>query len=120
MAFILFSVYGQFYNQIRDFKQDKRAGIKNTTILLGVENTKSLAYSSILVGIALIIYTFYKQIFPLFLIPLSVALIPLLIYFDGYLDIRDTRTEVVTGSFHKGIHIVATIISLAFLVSLFT
>lgn len=118
-AVILFSVYGQFYNQIRDFKEDKRVKIKNTTILLGVESAKSLAYSSILIGIALLIYTFYKQIFPLFLVPLSIALVPLMIYFDGYLDARDARTKVLTGSLHKGIHIVATIISLAFLGSLY-
>ena len=31
----LFSAYGQFYNQVVDYKVDKEAGLKNTAVLLG-------------------------------------------------------------------------------------
>ena len=41
---ILFSAYGQFYNQIDDYDVDKAAGLKNTIVLLGKFPTAMLMY----------------------------------------------------------------------------
>lgn len=48
IAATLFSAYGQFYNQIEDYEVDKEAGLKNTVVLIGKQNTTFLMYGSIL------------------------------------------------------------------------
>src|SRR3989344_4145224 len=50
-AATLFSVYGQLYNQLRDYELDKQAKLKNTTILLGVKRAKLLKNASILLSV---------------------------------------------------------------------
>ncbi|MDX2078350.1 MAG: prenyltransferase [bacterium] len=46
-ACTLGSVYGQLYNQVRDFDADKKAGIINVTIRVGKKNAFMLMYGAI-------------------------------------------------------------------------
>jgi 4-hydroxybenzoate polyprenyltransferase len=45
-AMMLFSAYGQFFNQIDDYEADKAAGLRNTVVLLGKFPTMLLMYGS--------------------------------------------------------------------------
>lgn len=47
------SIRGQFVNQIRDFECDKKAGLKNTSAIIGVENADRLM--KVFIGMAFLI-----------------------------------------------------------------
>ena len=53
VAAILFSAYGQFYNQVDDYDVDKAAGLKNTVVLLGKPLTRALSLASLLGSLGL-------------------------------------------------------------------
>ena len=63
----LFSVYGQLYNQLRDYDMDKAAGLKNTAIVLGEANTRRAIYLSIGLGAACVLAAIVQGAFPLWL-----------------------------------------------------
>src|SRR6185295_16270897 len=46
-AVTLISVYGQLYNQLRDYDMDKAAGLYNTAIILGENNTRIAMYAAV-------------------------------------------------------------------------
>lgn len=62
------SVYGQFYNQLRDYDMDKAAGLYNTAIMLGPANTKRIMYVTICMAVFCLIVAIVAQVFPVGLI----------------------------------------------------
>ena len=62
------SVYGQFYNQLRDYNMDKAAGLFNTAIMLGPKNTKRIMYVTICMAVFCLIVAIVVQTFPIGLI----------------------------------------------------
>lgn len=62
LAAVAFSAYGQFYNQIRDFRADQRSKIKNTSILLGKHNAEILMWVCFVAGSVLVAYSFLAGI----------------------------------------------------------
>ena len=73
------SVHGQFDNQIRDFKEDKKAKLNNTTLLVGLPRAKQLAMATLIVAILFILYSFYTHTLPLFLLPITLAAVPFVV-----------------------------------------
>jgi 4-hydroxybenzoate polyprenyltransferase len=66
-AVTLVSVYGQLYNQLRDYDMDKAAGLHNTAIILGENNTRWAMYLAIgLAGVCLLA-AIVQGVFPLWL-----------------------------------------------------
>ncbi len=63
-AAILFSAYGQFYNQVEDFEVDKEAGLKNTAVLLGKAPTSILGHLSIVAAIICMLAAISQGLFP--------------------------------------------------------
>lgn len=63
----LVSVYGQLYNQLRDFDMDKAAGLHNTAILLGEANTRRAMYLAIGMAVACLMAAIVQNVFPLWL-----------------------------------------------------
>jgi 4-hydroxybenzoate polyprenyltransferase len=61
----LFSVYGQLYNQLRDFDMDKAAGLFNTAIVLGEANTRRVMYLSIGLAAVCLGVAIFRDVFPL-------------------------------------------------------
>ena len=70
----LFSVYGQLYNQLRDYEMDKAAGLLNTAILLGELNTKRMMYLSIGLSAVCLGVAIFRDVFPLWLGAASLVL----------------------------------------------
>lgn len=66
-AVTFYSVYGQLYNQIRDYDMDKAAGLKNTAILLGEANTRRATYLVIALSAACLLAAIVQGVFPLWL-----------------------------------------------------
>lgn len=61
----LVSVYGQLYNQLRDYEMDKAAGLYNTAIVLGENNTRRVMYLSIALAGVCLLAAIVQDAFPL-------------------------------------------------------
>lgn len=114
------SMYGQFYNQIRDIKADKKAKLKNTTLLLGKNMAELLMYLILLISFILIAYSFYINIFPLWFIIIGITIFPIILLILGknYTK-RDKDSKVKTASFHFSFLIVINILAVFDLIFLF-
>lgn len=69
----MISVYGQLYNQLRDFEVDKKAKLKNTAILLGKEYAVRLMYLSLAIALFCLLYAAVRGAFPYWVILIAVA-----------------------------------------------
>lgn len=93
----LFSVYGQLYNQLRDFEMDKAAGLYNTAIILGQQNTRYVMYGSVgLAGICLMA-AIVQGAFPLWLGVVLVISIPISMVLSPKTDMRGGQMADPSG-----------------------
>lgn len=93
----LVSVYGQLYNQLRDFETDKAAGLFNTAIVLGENNTRRVMYLFIgLAGVCLLA-AIVQGVFPLWLGLVLLASIPVSLMFRPRTDMRGTQAVDISG-----------------------
>jgi 4-hydroxybenzoate polyprenyltransferase len=76
LMFVSISMYGELYNEVRDFHCDKKAGIWHTAALIGIRNAKILMFMLIFSAAVIFIYILASGIFPLWF-PLSVLIITL-------------------------------------------
>ncbi len=95
-AATLLSVYGQLYNQLRDYDMDVAAGLYNTAIVVGKRNARTLMYSSVAVALALMVYAVYVQVIPLWIISVPMLIAPIF-YF-----VRPPKTDM-RGSAHADV-----------------
>lgn len=80
------SVYGQLYNQIRDYDTDKlEAGLRNTTILLGKRLAATLQIVAGLTALGLLAWSWYRGVFPgwMPLLTIGLFIIAVLVYHPG-------------------------------------
>lgn len=73
IAMFFGSVYGQFYNQIDDFQADRRAGLRNTTQIIGRNAAGVLMYASVTLAGALLLLGIVRGVFPPWLSTVLVA-----------------------------------------------
>lgn len=104
-AVTLVSVYGQLYNQLRDYAMDKAAGLHNTAIILGESNTKIVMYGCILLAVACLLAAVLQNVFPLWLGIVLIVSIPVsrLLSPNRGRDMRGTASVDFTGSFQMQI-----------------
>ncbi|MBZ0292403.1 MAG: UbiA family prenyltransferase [Anaerolineae bacterium] len=94
----LASVYGQLYNQLRDYDMDKAAGLYNTAIILGQQNTRLAMYFSIgLAGVCLLA-AIVQGAFPLWLGLVLLVSIAISMLFRPKTDMRGGAAADVTAS----------------------
>ncbi len=94
----LVSVYGQLYNQLRDYDMDKAAGLFNTAIILGENNTKRLMYFSLALAGICILAAIFRGVFPLWLGLVVLVSVPVSLYFySGKTDMRGTAALDMSG-----------------------
>jgi 4-hydroxybenzoate polyprenyltransferase len=88
----LFSVYGQLYNQLRDYEYDKLAGLNNTAIILGERNTRIAIWVSIVLAFVCLVASIVMGAFPYWLA--GVVAIGLLVssFFSTQYDMRGTKS----------------------------
>lgn len=93
----LVSVYGQLYNQLRDYDMDKAAGLYNTAIVLGENNTRRAMYLAVgLAGVCLVA-AIIQGVFPLWLGLVLVAAIGVSMFFRPQTDMRGSAAVEVSG-----------------------
>jgi 4-hydroxybenzoate polyprenyltransferase len=115
-AVTLYSVYGQLYNQIRDYDMDKAAGLKNTSIILGEQYTRYAIWLTIGLGAVCMLVAIVQSAFPLWLGGVAVIAIAVSMMFRPKGDLRGSKVEVVGASLQIRALIVFNIIMLAWLV----
>jgi 4-hydroxybenzoate polyprenyltransferase len=115
----LISIYGQFYNQLRDIKEDKAAHITNTTSFIGKGGAKLVMFTVLIIGAMLISYSFYNGSLPLLPLGITLFLIPVAFIFKKYASSRDLRANIATTSLHSPFLILFNIFAVLFLIYIF-
>ena len=99
LAATLISVYGQLYNQLRDFDMDKAANLHNTAIMVGKRNAQWLMYSAIGMAFLLLVYSIVMRVIPLWLAIVPLLSIPALRLVQGpATDMRGSKQVDASGS----------------------
>ncbi|MBK8138121.1 MAG: UbiA family prenyltransferase [Chloroflexi bacterium] len=112
----LWSVYGQLYNQLRDYEMDKAAGLKNTSIILGESNTRIAIWITIGLGIGSLLIAIVQNLFPVWLgaVAIVAILASMLVRPKG--DMRGSTVDVAGAAMQIRGLIVFNAIMLAWLV----
>jgi 4-hydroxybenzoate polyprenyltransferase len=106
----LISVYGQLYNQLRDYEMDKAAGLKNTAITVGPRYAKLLMYASIASAGVMLVYSVWMQVIPLWLISVPLVIAPIFFFFrPPTTDMRGTQSIEMSGSIQAHMLIIANV-----------
>lgn len=113
----LISVYGQLYNQLRDYNMDRAAGLHNTASIVGRANTQRLMYASIGLAALCLLITVVIGLWPLWLLIVPVVMAPLFVLFRPSTDMRGTEAIDMSGRIQLGSMIVANVAVLVWLVA---
>lgn len=73
-AFMLFSAYGELYNELHDLETDRDGGLRTTAVTLGRPLTYLLMYSFLAGSVVLVALSIWKR-----LVPLEVVAVPVLV-----------------------------------------
>ena len=93
----LVSVYGQLYNQLRDYEMDKAAGLNNTAIILGENNTRRVMYLAIGFAAACLLAAIVQGVFPFWLGIVLLLSVPISMLFRSQTDMRGGVAVDVSG-----------------------
>ncbi|MBN2469877.1 MAG: UbiA family prenyltransferase, partial [Anaerolineae bacterium] len=96
LAFTLVSIYGQLYNQLRDYEMDKTAGLHNTAIIVGERITRLLMYLCVGLAIVFFLVAFALGVLPIWLPFFGVIVFGLVMLF--YRPGKDMRGSDVIDS----------------------
>ena len=113
----LVSVYGQLYNQLRDYDMDRAAGLHNTASILGPTTTRRLMYGSIGLAVLCLLITVQLGLWPLWLILVPALMAPLFFVFRPNTDMRGTEAIDASGRIQLGSMLIANVAVLIWLVA---
>jgi 4-hydroxybenzoate polyprenyltransferase len=108
----LLSAYGQLYNQLRDYDVDRAAGLRNTASILGWRATRRLMVVCLWGAVVSLAATPLLGLWPLWLVPVTLAMLPLTVIFRSRTDLRGTRTIDVSGRIQLSAMVLANVIML--------
>lgn len=111
----LLSAYGQLYNQLRDFDMDRAAGLRNTASLLGRQRTQRLMAVCLWGAVAGLAATVVLSLWPRWLVPVTLAMLPLMVVFRSRTDLRGTQTVDISGRVQFSALVFANVIVLLWL-----
>ncbi len=118
-AATLISVYGQLYNQLRDYDMDVAAGLNNTAIIVGKRNARTLMYSSVAVSLAFMLYAIYVQVIPLWIVSVPLLVAPIFYFVrPPKTDMRGSESADVSGNVQVQILVLANITIAVWLVAI--
>lgn len=89
-AFLLFSAYGEIYNELHDFETDRGAGLHTTAVVVGITIARGLMYLFLLGSGVLVGLSIWER-----LVPLEVVVIPIvaLLVLSLWRPTRDARGQ---------------------------
>lgn len=116
-AVTLVSVYGQLYNQLRDYDMDKAAGLYNTAIILGEANTRRVMYLTIVMAAICLLTAIAQGVFPIWLGVVALVSVPVSMFvFRPKTDMRGGVAADASGAMQIQVLIAANIIIVVWLV----
>jgi len=119
VAATLISVYGQLYNQLRDYDMDVAAGLNNTAIIVGKRNARTLMYSSVAVSLAFMLYAIYVQVIPLWIVSVPLLVAPIFYFVrPPKTDARGSESADVSGNVQVQILVLANVTIAVWLVAI--
>lgn len=113
----LISVYGQLYNQVRDFDMDRAAGLHNTASFVGPGGARCLMYAALLAAALCLLVTVVLGLWPLWLALVPLLMLPLLWIFRPRTDMRGTAAIDLSGRTQWSFMIMATITAMVWLLA---
>lgn len=114
VAAVLFSAYGQFYNQVDDYDVDKESGLNNTVVLLGKKLTRLLSFACVFGALLCMIVAILQGIFPAWLGTFLIIGFITVILFPWELDMRGNIATDGGNAQRPGL-IVANLLALVWL-----
>jgi len=90
--FIL-SAHSVIYNQLRDFHVDRKAGIRNTTSIIGEKNGRYMMYVSVLLVMLSLFFLFFAGLFPPSVIVFFILCSPIILLLKTQQDTRGDRAK---------------------------
>lgn len=114
LAVTFASAYGQFYNQIDDFETDQQAGLNNTAMVLGKQNTVRLMQVSAILTVVCFGIAIGLRVFPLWLAWVLAITIFALGLFRWDIDMRGNQADT-SGMVQRPVLITANIVVLIWL-----
>src|SRR5215211_1743310 len=116
-AVTLASVYGQLYNQLRDYDMDKAAGLNNTAIILGEANTRRVMYLTIGLAITCLLAAVVQGVFPIWLGLVALVSVPVSMFvFRPRTDMRGGTAVEASGMMQIQVLIAANFIIAVWLI----
>lgn len=116
-AVTLVSVYGQLYNQLRDYDMDKAAGLNNTAIILGEANTRRVMYLTIVMAAICLLTAIAQGVFPVWLGLVALVSVPVSMFvFRPKTDMRGGVAADASGAMQIQVLIAANIIIVVWLI----
>lgn len=116
-AVTLVSVYGQLYNQLRDYDMDKAAGLYNTAIILGEANTRRVMYLTIVMAAICLLTAIAQGVFPVWLGLVALVSVPVSMFvFRPKTDMRGGVAADASGAMQIQVLIAANIIIVVWLI----
>ncbi len=99
LAVTLISIYGQLYNQLRDYEADKAAGLHNTAIIVGERMTRLLMYLCVGLAGGFFLAAFALGVLPFWLPFVGVGVFALVAYlYRPGLDMRGGQVADTSGN----------------------
>lgn len=116
-AVTLASVYGQLYNQLRDYDMDKAAKLYNTAIILGEANTRRVMYLTIGLAITCLLAAIVQGVFPLWLGVVMLVSLPIsMLLFRPHTDMRGGVAADASGTMQVQVLIAVNVVIVAWLI----
>jgi len=113
----LVSVYGQLYNQLRDYEMDKAAKLNNTAIILGEANTRRVMYLTIGLAITCLLAAIVQGVFPLWLGAVLLVSVPAsMILYRPQTDMRGGVAVDVSGTMQIQVLLALNVVIAAWLI----
>lgn len=115
---VMFSVYGELNNELRDIEVDKKAGIRHTADLIGVKWTKVLMVVSVIVAFVMLAVFLWMEMIPLWLLIVPLVLIPMMCA-EQLWDMLNRRAHMVNDreAMHDPIILIGLITVMVWFVS---
>lgn len=99
LAVTLISIYGQLYNQLRDYETDKAAGLHNTAIIVGERMTRLLMYLCVALAIMFFLSAFALGVLPIWLPFVGVGVFAVVMYlYRPGMDMRGGQVADTSGN----------------------
>lgn len=107
------SAYGQLYNQLRDREADRRAGLHNSTSLLGAGRARRVMHSCLAAGVLGLALSVGQGAIPPGVVVGAIVLAPGLLVWRSATDMRGSPALDWSGQLQTGAMLLATLLLLA-------